>query len=103
MANLAPVHSATCFAFTSLIRVFMQALSPGSYASVKWFELPAGYVFHVGNCFEEDEGNTVRIYACHLDEFSFASMDGSGPFPDSRLYEYTLDVPSGTAKSRKVS
>uniref|UniRef100_A0A7S0WUG4 carotenoid 9,10-dioxygenase n=1 Tax=Chlamydomonas leiostraca TaxID=1034604 RepID=A0A7S0WUG4_9CHLO len=84
-------------------------------APVTWFELPAQYVFHVANAWEDGDGR-VHVFACTFPEFSFnfdavdvksgGAQQPRAPPPESerqRLTEYVLDPATGKATSTQLS
>jgi carotenoid cleavage dioxygenase len=74
----------------------------------RWFDVEGCMIFHSLGAF--DEGNTVRLFACRMDNFSLElppsdgtqfhprTVDGGSP----TLFEWTLDLGTSTATQQCV-
>lgn len=82
----------------------------GGSAEVRWFPVPPGYAFHVGNAYENGQGQ-VLVDAVHYDRTGFnrtwkalggvsllsEADDGLSAGGGGRLTRWTLDLAAGTA------
>ncbi|KAK9834825.1 hypothetical protein WJX81_001553 [Elliptochloris bilobata] len=64
---------------------------------IRWFELPALFIFHTINAWQE--GDAVALYACVYDSIDLADVSGSS----AHVEEIRLDTSSGKATRRVVS
>ncbi|PZQ72503.1 MAG: carotenoid oxygenase [Variovorax paradoxus] len=71
----------------------------------RWFELPAGFVFHVGNAWEDAKGETIHLDYVRSDDASYAThglrnvMRGEHDVPPPTwLTVVMLDLRSGRAR-----
>ncbi|MBE7380575.1 MAG: carotenoid oxygenase family protein [Leptolyngbya sp. SIO1E4] len=72
----------------------------GSDRTVRWFEGPSCYVFHVLNAYED--GDEVRLLACRMQVFD---LSGSGD-PDAEmpyLHEWRFNLTSGAVHEAQLS
>ncbi|MBM3670930.1 MAG: carotenoid oxygenase family protein [Actinobacteria bacterium] len=75
----------------------------GDDAAVQWFDVEPCYVFHTLNA--HDDGDRVIVRGCRLPELwrdTSAMEMGEAPDPSAgpRLYEWTLDLASGSVSER---
>jgi carotenoid cleavage dioxygenase len=78
----------------------------GDGASVRWFEIPACYVFHTLNAFEE--GDEITLIACRMKTFpatlAMGAKAGASPQADPQtvLYRWRLDLKAGTVREEPL-
>ncbi|CAI5991294.1 unnamed protein product [Closterium sp. NIES-64] len=70
-----------------------------SEAELRWFELPALFIFHTGNAWEEqtEKGETeVVLIACRFDEMNL-ELEQMEEDKAARLYEFRFNMATGKA------
>lgn len=74
----------------------------GEGKDVKWFDIPACYVFHTLNAF--DDGDSVVLLACRYPRLpDLATTGGPSKREDlPRLHRWRLDLAAGTAREEAV-
>eukprot|EP00775_Hariotina_reticulata_P011168 gene11168-11318_t len=92
------------FAITEHYAVFLHmplVFDPKAMIEIVWYELPAFYVFHIANAWEDEQGR-VRMFACQAPRVDLNAMVFNEEL-GSRLTEYVVDPQLGTAHLRRVS
>ncbi|CAI5495692.1 unnamed protein product, partial [Closterium sp. Naga37s-1] len=76
-----------------------------SEAELRWFELPALFIFHTGNAWEEqtEAGETkVVLIACRFDEMNL-ELEQMEADKAARLYEFRFNMSTGKASQRQLT
>ncbi|CAI6011693.1 unnamed protein product [Closterium sp. NIES-65] len=76
-----------------------------SEAELRWFELPALFIFHTGNAWEEqtEKGETeVVLIACRFDEMNL-ELEQMEEDKAARLYEFRFNMATGKASQRQLT
>ncbi|CAI5494865.1 unnamed protein product [Closterium sp. Naga37s-1] len=76
-----------------------------SEAELRWFELPALFIFHTGNAWEEqtEKGETeVVLIACRFDEMNL-ELEQMEEDKAARLYEFRFNMATGEASQRQLT
>ncbi|CAI5472694.1 unnamed protein product [Closterium sp. Yama58-4] len=76
-----------------------------SEAELRWFELPALFIFHTGNAWEEqtEKGEKeVVLIACRFDEISL-QLEQMEADKAARLYEFRFNMATGKASQRQLT
>lgn len=69
------------------------------FGDVRWFEIEPCYVFHVVNAYDSADGTSIVLHAVRYPELW---RDGGGFDANAVLWEWTLNLDSGTVRERQL-
>merc|ERR1712232_660099 len=99
----------TMFQFEQNVTSRIGVLDKNDFDNLRWFDIDPCIAFHIGNAWEEEDGDIIRIIAGRQATFEFdqilhfGEVLEDGRTDPSKLYEWTLDLRTGFVEERMIS